>query len=1184
MHFRAVRCLCLVLIASLLGTAEAHAQLAFKVKDLNTTKPRAVADPLMPDFATLGTTMLFSLDDGGTGRELWRLDGITGSAELLKDLCPGSCSSSPYQLTSVGSLVFFTANDGAHGLELWKSDGTAGGTVMVRDIFPGATSSFFGRFANLDGTFYFAANDGVLGTELWTSDGTAAGTRLVADINPGPGSSTPYIQASSQGKLFLTASDGSHGQEPWISDGTAAGTHLIRDLNPGPASSITFPYIFEGDETALGLADGTFVFGADDGVHGQEPWRTNGTDAGTVLIKDINPGQAGSAPISFALLGGKIYFGAGTADTGTELWVTDRTEAGTALVEDITPGTAGSGIARLTVANDRLFFGVSYRQVWVSDGTAAGTDFLMAGALLSLGNLGSSVLALTNDPFLHTDQRLRKTDGTVAGTVTVKNLGPQDSHCFTGYPDPREVDGEIFFYGCKRGSGVELWRSDGTPAGTVLVQAPSRTPSFPLPFGGTSAFLTPFGDRLIFPADDGISGGQLWQTDGTAAATQPVPGVPGTGDRWPELPIDSPIPLGGSLIYNGGNAGLLSLDGAGAQPLGARLAPSPGYIARSGDLLFFTSTTPAAGTELWKTDGTPAGTGIVKDVVPGSASSSPTFQGALGPLFYFSTNGDELWRTDGTEAGTLLLRDFWPGTSSTIQYQAVLGSNLLLVVVDDSQHWALWKTDGTPAGTVRVKLFDQGPSVFGATITGVTRTANRVFLRLDDGSHGVELWVSDGTEAGTRLLEDVRPGAPSSGIEWLSEPGESRLYFTADDGVHGRELWVSDGTDAGTRLLRDVRPGADSSVVEWLRAPGQNLVYFTADDGVHGRELWVSDGTEAGTRLLKDIRPGAEPAALGCCLAFVQNRFFFTADDGAHGIEVWVSDGTEAGTPPGQGRFSRAGILVPVFAPAPGAHPHVHGLGRGAWRRALGDQRHGNGHVHAPGPRPGDPVFRSVPLQQRAALRLFCRRRRNLGNGALEGTQGRPGADLRRRAFDLLGLALRGGSGGQRLHQRLRQRPLLPDPDRDPGGDVRLHRPGPARHGLRAAAGHRHPLPGRPRQLLGGALDRAVRRRRPHQRLRHHASALLPRPLGPPGPDGRLPAARPSRRVLRAAAGHRHGVPGRSRRLLGRRLDRAARRRGSHQRLRAEPLLPGQPGRARRDGRVPDPDVQPAAAVSLEPS
>ena len=79
-----------------------------------------------------------------TGQELWKSDGTAAGTTLVKNIRPGSgTSSSPRELTNVNGTLFFVADDGVTGQELWKSDGTAAGTVLVRDIHPGSGSFFF---------------------------------------------------------------------------------------------------------------------------------------------------------------------------------------------------------------------------------------------------------------------------------------------------------------------------------------------------------------------------------------------------------------------------------------------------------------------------------------------------------------------------------------------------------------------------------------------------------------------------------------------------------------------------------------------------------------------------------------------------------------------------------------------------------------------------------------------------------------------------------------------------------------------------------------------------------------------------------------------------------------------------------------------------------------------------------
>ena len=109
--------------------------------------------------------------------------------------------------------------------------------------------------------------------------------------------------------------------------------------------------------------DGTLFFAAFDPKHGEELWKSDGTEAGTVLVKDINPGPASSSPGGFANIGGTVFFSALDPLVGDELWKTDGTPEGTVLGADISPGpgsscsSAGSSCpGRLINVNGTLFF------------------------------------------------------------------------------------------------------------------------------------------------------------------------------------------------------------------------------------------------------------------------------------------------------------------------------------------------------------------------------------------------------------------------------------------------------------------------------------------------------------------------------------------------------------------------------------------------------------------------------------------------------------------------------------------------------------------------------------------------------------------------------------------------------------------------------------------------------------
>jgi ELWxxDGT repeat protein len=316
-------------------------------------------------------------------------------------------------MTVFQGKLFFTAFESTGGTELWTSDGTAAGTVQVKDIYPGASSGSPAYLTPFGNQLLFSATDSTattgLGRELYTTDGTGAGTVVLKDIFSGTSSSSPTNLRSANGRVWFYANDGlGAGSELWVSDGTLAGTKFVFDCYPGTGAG--------APNNFTGIAGGKVVFDAFDGTatvgSGREIWVTDGTGAGTLLLKDILPGTLSSSPFYHTELNGKCYFRAiDSAATGTEVWVTDGTPAGTVILKDINPGIPSGNTNPLVKIGNRIVIcgddGTTGFELWVTDGTAAGTVLvkdLRAGPLGALpwpyGTVGNRVLfSAFDDPF-----------------------------------------------------------------------------------------------------------------------------------------------------------------------------------------------------------------------------------------------------------------------------------------------------------------------------------------------------------------------------------------------------------------------------------------------------------------------------------------------------------------------------------------------------------------------------------------------------------------------------------------------------------------------------------------------------------------------------------------------------------------------------------------------------------------
>ena len=149
----------------------------------------------------------------------------------------------------------------------------------------------------------------ILGLFLGSAHAAPPQPYLVKDIYQA-GDSSPSGLTAVDRTLFFHADDGTNGREFWQSDGTAAGTVLVKDINPGAGDSA--PY-------ELTTVNGTLFFRADDGTTGEELWTSDGTTAGTVLVKDIHP-AGDSSPHNLTNVNGTLFFAADDGTTGIELW------------------------------------------------------------------------------------------------------------------------------------------------------------------------------------------------------------------------------------------------------------------------------------------------------------------------------------------------------------------------------------------------------------------------------------------------------------------------------------------------------------------------------------------------------------------------------------------------------------------------------------------------------------------------------------------------------------------------------------------------------------------------------------------------------------------------------------------------------------------------------------------------
>ncbi|MCB9917367.1 MAG: hypothetical protein H6832_03085 [Planctomycetes bacterium] len=450
--------------------------------------------------------------------------------------------------------------------------------------------------------------------------------------------------------------------------------------------------------------------------------------------------------------------------------------------------------------------------------------------------------------------------------------------------DPRKLSSSLVLFVL-----VSSLSGAGSIAQTAVRVCPSMSPN--------PAYMTSLGGKaLIFYGWNETTGGEpyIWtRAGGCQLLGDFFPGPSGSeaqqfgtaADRA-FFPLTLPAKGRQLGIYDGKTVSVFDINKNGAG--------LPAQFTACDNLMFFTAYSSLNDIELWVAE--PRGSIFrLADIYPGPFGSFPENLTCFKGRLYFNAVdpvvGRELWVSDGTAAGTRLVKDIRnPGDSrphSLAPCTTAAGKELLFMSANTDLGYELFVFDGLDVTLVK----DIRPGASASNPQHTVSCNGRVFFFADDGQNGVEPWVSDGTAAGTTLLRDINPGTAGSTGGPIVCCGD-KVFFRATDGIAGVELWCSDGTGSGTVMVKDIRPGAGNSLPNWLTAVG-NLLYFTADDGTYGTELWVSDGTLAGTRLVSDINPGASSSS-PFSLAVCDGELFMSANHDTYGRELWkiVSPGS----------------------------------------------------------------------------------------------------------------------------------------------------------------------------------------------------------------------------------------------------------------------------------------------------
>jgi ELWxxDGT repeat protein len=637
--------------------------------------------------------------------QLWLSNGETlgtGLVTALPTLAPVAARSQD------GACYFLTARSG-DGWDLWLSNGTAGGTGIVAGSAQGTpfdlaivngqalvldvSASLHARLWRAGDTLPLAQVEGyprplhhigsrvLLGfswptqTPVWVSDGTPAGTRqvqlsggaplLLQSAGDSPGfanagdrvltndseaswridaaaalaeplaDGTPLLNfsdsASLGGVAFAAAYAPGSGIEPWRSDGSTAGTQLLADLATATARGVDFgEAVTQGNVLVLSHVGVTDI----DDVHHGELWRTDGSATGTWALPPQVYG--GGSVEQVQALGHEILFSADTVPPGglRQLYRTrtdflqTRALPATTLAWPPYVHTVGQGGAALFLcgqpAGQRDLCAVG-----AQDEQILTLQYALSGEPQHIGSVGN--LALYFVP----GQGLLRSDGTAPGTWLLRSGLEAYGAVSMSVPLPAQALGtQLLFQACE-GTVCGLWASDGTPGGTLrLSSLPDRIHAYAL-----------FGNRVLFLTTEPRN--FLWTTDGTSAGTRVVTQL---SQRVTRL---TTVGAYVHLVPDAFTDNYIVSDGTAA---GTRYVPRPPSlfpafgdpVALDANTALFGCNTTTGGDELCAIDADGSNLRPAVDIYPGPVGSQPRFVARTGDALYFSADdglhGRELWR------------------------------------------------------------------------------------------------------------------------------------------------------------------------------------------------------------------------------------------------------------------------------------------------------------------------------------------------------------------------------------------------------------------------------------------------------------------------------------------------------------------------------------------------------------
>lgn len=801
----------------------------------------------------------------------------TLAQEHFYDFIYRGADANPTNFNNFGNQVYFTALNANSNNCLYKSDGTTKGTVLVFEFTNGA--NYFRNFTDFNGKIFFTTGT-PNGTEIWYTEGTKASTKRYYQ--------SPSFHGNREINL-LVFKDWLFYQEQFSED-----SFYIKRLD----TTLSKDIIVSRNKHGYQYAKGNFVttsnylfysfndqlYRVDDKFTASKYWERSASAAGDIPYLYVN----GNTVIFHMRNSSKTDVYA-IKETGGNAQITATLYGYPAFYDWVSNGNfffyiAGeyNGWPRIYRLNTQNFnhteIGYAYTRDRKLDLEIYNNEVYYSGfvngdcELYKVGNLSSApikVKDITSDTssnpqsfmvydnklffsaFTKTTGRELYASGGNAGNTQMafdffegkegSNLG------LNGI----EINGKMLLSGYTPFYGSEIWVSDGTAAGTeLLLNINSKVDR-----GNqqVSTFM-PVGDYLYMFANDSINGAELWRTDGSKD---------------------------GTILLDNINIDYL--------PSGME-----GYTEFKGNL-YGTAVSFLEGIELYKSDGTPSGSGFVtpSDLFSSSAPRDYVVQGNymyfIGRTGLFS--GDAIFRSDGTKTGTKA----YLATGTDIEEIANLTKvgNMISVSIKKNGKYGAYYVD---TDNDELKPYDQ-----------VNAQAPPAFYC---GNDSLILYLELDSDGNLRQHNIIPPNVGTGSFSYASESeiNSKQLpdtFFMADSSIAYMVVLMSDNSkkvisyrhfDKATQIKKGVgyKPLENYTRVESISGFGTKAI-FSAYSSTYGQELFITDGTDSGTVLLADINQGSASSNPDNFYLF-KDKLIFSATTADQGREVWITDGTTAGT------------------------------------------------------------------------------------------------------------------------------------------------------------------------------------------------------------------------------------------------------------------------------------------------